>query len=681
MVQAWWWALAVLCFPLQLRAHGVESVVHWYHVRLFDDIIGYMYTLLDANSSNIHYVEEMNFGVHRGRDTVIMFAQTTSNEHVNGTLKDMDIVQKTSQHSIKSQFSFNGTGFKVYNTGASFEREGDFVKLAATAAPFWSRVGAQHQFERSCRTGETFHDVRTVRPEVGAKVVSVTRRLVDPPSDAPTHDGLFAGSSRWETMIEGVPMKIYETYSSDCSVLLQSEVDTPFGSVVVTKTTQESVQPTLQKFLAGDFSQSKFPEIVNSASVLLEKTIPTVLKATSASFLVGHSETDAELANISFPSIGYQQFEPIRDGSEWAGRVFIDLSAPQQVEAGVEAVEKYLKASTMINSDDPAVVALHTQLLQNANLPATSVNTPRQFGEVFHRASILRQGVRKFIKIKDLNTGYGSASETIISRAGDCTEHAVLLAALLRVDGVPSRVCSGMVYSQHFNSHGGAPTVHAATPVMAWHMWTQALIDGAWVDFDATLPVDFHVGHIAISTDALNEATVISQSVLAMLPLLNRLRVSVETVEGIPLHALRTTETSAVVEIASVVDDADCSQRVEDGDTVEGFFSIFSVATGELLGHSLRRTRVGLDTPLGSPSVRHDSVDIRSSTDLLTTRDGVPLPTVVVEKGLFGMCDGELRSITVPVNELRSTRVPAKYGALNFTVEVSAVVKHSSKEL
>ena len=39
--------------------------------------------------------------------------------------------------------------------------------------------------------------------------------------------------------------------------------------------------------------------------------------------------------------------------------------------------------------------------------------------------------------------------------------------------------------------------------VFGWHMWTQALIDGQWIDLDATLPVPYHAAHVLVSTTAM----------------------------------------------------------------------------------------------------------------------------------------------------------------------------------
>ncbi|MFI4897258.1 MAG: transglutaminase family protein, partial [Phycisphaerales bacterium JB059] len=76
--------------------------------------------------------------------------------------------------------------------------------------------------------------------------------------------------------------------------------------------------------------------------------------------------------------------------------------------------------------------------------------------------------------------GLADAETAYMRREGDCTEHAVLLAALLRREGVPTRVVGGLV-----------PIEHEGRIVMAQHLWVQAYLErddaGVWTDLDATL--------------------------------------------------------------------------------------------------------------------------------------------------------------------------------------------------
>lgn len=91
------------------------------------------------------------------------------------------------------------------------------------------------------------------------------------------------------------------------------------------------------------------------------------------------------------------------------------------------------------------------------------------------RVERLRLGVRTHITRKDLAVNDGSALETYRSRRGDCTEHATLLCAALRIAGIPARIEVGLVFSPE---HG------------AWvgHAWNSAWVKGRWLHLDSAYP-------------------------------------------------------------------------------------------------------------------------------------------------------------------------------------------------
>ena len=82
--------------------------------------------------------------------------------------------------------------------------------------------------------------------------------------------------------------------------------------------------------------------------------------------------------------------------------------------------------------------------------------------------------VHRKLKSKSFSTALASAAEVAKTLEGDCTEHAVLLAAMLRSQRIPSRIAVGLVYVESQAAFGG-------------HMWTEAWLDGRWIPLDATL--------------------------------------------------------------------------------------------------------------------------------------------------------------------------------------------------
>jgi hypothetical protein len=132
-------------------------------------------------------------------------------------------------------------------------------------------------------------------------------------------------------------------------------------------------------------------------------------------------------------------------------------------------------ANAWLQSDNAEIIALARQAAGDAR-------------DNEARMQRLTDFVRGYIADKNLGVGYASALETVHSRQGDCTEHAVLLAALGRALGIPVRVLTGLAYVPHYAG---------ADAVLVPHAWVQAWVDGRWRSYDAALG-RFDAGHIAL---------------------------------------------------------------------------------------------------------------------------------------------------------------------------------------
>lgn len=74
-------------------------------------------------------------------------------------------------------------------------------------------------------------------------------------------------------------------------------------------------------------------------------------------------------------------------------------------------------------------------------------------------------------KAKNVQSGYlPNADETLASGRGICFDYSVLLAAMLRAQGIPTRVMIGMV-----------------SPENLYHAWNSVYLNGEWVWMDSTL--------------------------------------------------------------------------------------------------------------------------------------------------------------------------------------------------
>lgn len=119
--------------------------------------------------------------------------------------------------------------------------------------------------------------------------------------------------------------------------------------------------------------------------------------------------------------------------------------------------------------------------------------------------------VSEYVENRSLSVGYASAAEVATSRQGDCSEFAVLTAAMCRAVGIPARVVVGVAYVDEFAGRQG----------FGGHAWTQAYVGDQWIGLDASFRGGgrggYDAGHIALATgngnpeDFFNMAAIMGQ--------------------------------------------------------------------------------------------------------------------------------------------------------------------------
>ena len=141
---------------------------------------------------------------------------------------------------------------------------------------------------------------------------------------------------------------------------------------------------------------------------------------------------------------------------------------------------EFLAPSQYLQSDDERVK-------QHAEKAAGDAKDPAQI------TRRMEKYVYEKLEKKNFSTAMASAGEVARTLEGDCTEHAVLLAAMLRAKGIPSRVVVGLVYVDSLSAFGG-------------HMWTEAKLDGHWIPVDATLGRGgIGCAHLKLSESSLSD--------------------------------------------------------------------------------------------------------------------------------------------------------------------------------
>jgi len=181
-------------------------------------------------------------------------------------------------------------------------------------------------------------------------------------------------------------------------------------------------------------------------------------------------------------------------------------------------VHSYLQSTAYLEVNSPEIQALAKKAVGDEKNPVKA-------------AHLIEKFVRAYITQKDLSIAFASAQETAKSHEGDCTEHAVLCAALGRAVGLPTRCVLGLGYIPPgandpalSNEDGGD------TGIFGGHMWAEAWVGpNQWVTMDAAMH-GFDVGHIAVTKTALDEINPLVDLQAPLLELMDNLKIEVEKV-------------------------------------------------------------------------------------------------------------------------------------------------------
>jgi hypothetical protein len=228
--------------------------------------------------------------------------------------------------------------------------------------------------------------------------------------------------------------------------------------------------------------------------VFVQTIIPSnklIKDARKTKRLVYRLELEGEDGFATFPT-GLRQ-KVLRRGE---GFIVVEIKASDRenglaLPVRAEGMDAYLASTAFLSKDDPRIEAMARA-------------TVGEETDALAAARKLEKKVFDAIKKKNFGVGFATASEVAMNLEGDCSEHAVLLAALCRAAGIPSRVVGGLIYADLL-----APRASEGKGGFGFHLWTEVFV-GSWVALDATLGDGFaDATHIALAKSALeSEASI-----------------------------------------------------------------------------------------------------------------------------------------------------------------------------
>lgn len=353
--------------------------------------------------------------------------------------------------------------------------------------------------DRKVKPGDQF-DYQSFSPEA-TTLLTIRARVID------YEDVALPGSGKKEHLlrveekpepVQGVQLPGLTLWLNDKLMPVRSEVDMPgLGDLVLIRSSRQTAKgPT---------------ELATMTDIGVTQLIPldrVIIRPYGTREVVYHITVKGDKEpTTTFAHDSRQTIENV-DGNSFDVRVQARRQPRELPQPGMAAPE-YLKSCYFIKCDDPKV--------QEHAAAAVGGET-----DSWGQALAIERWVNRNMQKQDYTEAFATADHVARTLEGDCTEYAVLTAAMCRAVGIPARTAVGLLYV----------TDPKNRPVMGFHMWTEVFVRGQWMSIDATLGQGFvDASHLKISDQSWYNV----QSLTPLLPLLRvlgKVRIQVVEVDG-----------------------------------------------------------------------------------------------------------------------------------------------------
>ena len=480
------------------------SIVHadddtydlWYTVLMSGQPSGYSHQSSQRTANgNLLLQTQTQITIARQAIKITIQMDTTFEESPEGKPLRGSLTQTLGTMKMIQKYTFNKDG----SISMTSEQNGQVIQqeLPTPTQKWLTPTQAQKYVLDQLAKGQKEIRFRTIEPASGPQPITINMKYIG--QQTVQVIGKVVPATQWEMSTSLMPGMITQAWTNDKMIPIKTSM-TPMPGM-------EMEVLLSDKNLATQ--QVNPPELLISTMIHPNKPIPnprSLKQATYELIIKPSAAGEPQVLRDRFIQTGSQRVKWINDH-----RVQITVNAKSQVLEG-EAVPDagHLKATPVLNHQDPQI----KQAIIRALGAHWDQITPME------RALKLRQFVHTEINSKDLSVGFATASEVIRTQQGDCSEHGVLLAAMLRGVAIPSRVVSGLIYVDEFLGQKN---------IFGYHMWTQAWIDGQWVDLDATILNVFDAAHIAMVVSSAGQGQTLNDMV-KLTPLIGRLSINVLSV-------------------------------------------------------------------------------------------------------------------------------------------------------
>ncbi len=502
----------VLCIAGVGRAAVPDDAVdgeRWYALTIGGERSGWArFAIETGEGGDVTWTQQMEMRITRLGEKMTIGLKSVVIESKDGEARSMRSEQMLGAGKYSAEFTFLDDGI-----GVTIDAPGGQQSLKAPKPrdEWLTPMEARRLTEKMLAEEAAEFSYKTIDPSAGPSVMTVTQKKIGPAKV--TIDGTELEGVEWEIVQSVMPgVKSREVTGAD-GWAIRSVTPVMGFEMVMTLSTKDAAMA------AGGAAELMEPMLITPNVPMKEA------RASERAVFVVRSKDGSRLGDL--PSTGAQRAQRI---DEQSIRVTLDLNANAEKKPGALArladpavnngekvyLQQCASSSALINSESACVKGLLVDALQGVPEGA----------DALARATAMRQFVGGYMTGAGLSVGMAGSDEVCRTKSGDCTEYAVLLAAMLRANGVPSRVVCGLLYCD---------TLLGKRDVFGPHMWTQAMVtvDGEeqWIDLDGALgpgACRFDAGHIAFATTVLSDEAP-AANFLELVPFLGG--VTIEVVE------------------------------------------------------------------------------------------------------------------------------------------------------
>jgi hypothetical protein len=258
-------------------------------------------------------------------------------------------------------------------------------------------------------------------------------------------------------------------------LLVETDFPALGGRLTFLRTTQEAATAAVTKPV----------ELFNAQSIRLDREIPGIHGKSSVVYKMSIPRDD-DPASVFAEDARQEVKELDLETRTFELHVSSSHGPKKAVKAITQPGEEFTATSFFINWENHLV---------KGHAAKAVAGVPPGAG-AWEKAVAVEKWVKANMKAFEFSQAMATADNVARTLTGDCTEYAMLAAAMCRAVGVPSRTALGVVYAP---GPGGRP-------FLAYHMWTEVFAQDQWVPIDATLGLGgVGPGHIKIADHSWHE--------------------------------------------------------------------------------------------------------------------------------------------------------------------------------